>query len=345
MLAGILPISGIAVGVYFALLVAVFFVGTSTEKPVRDMAWKVMSILAGAIAGSAVWFTFVQKWFIGAFCPYCMSTHATGFLLSIIIVWRAGKELRQTKSDVSQENQKKNKLKTSGLLMPLAGLCLAGLLAAFQVVFTPSSVYHGGESKNNKSTIDYSTAPMIGSPNAPIIVNLLFDYKCPHCQQLHFMLNDVVEHYAGKLAFAICPVPLNPHCNPYIPQEAEAFKNSCELAKIGMAVWRINPEAFRDFEDWMFTFDSGNRWTPRSLEATEAKAAELIGKQKLDEAIKDPWIDRYIQTCVQIYGQTLENEKGGVPRMVFGSRWVIPKVYSADELITIIQESLGVPKP
>jgi len=38
--------------------------------------------------------------------------------------------------------------------LTLIGLVLAGCLAAFQVVFTPSSVYRDGESQVNQTTVD-----------------------------------------------------------------------------------------------------------------------------------------------------------------------------------------------
>jgi len=52
-----------------------------------------------------------------------------------------------------------------------------------------------------------------------------------------------------------------------------------------------------------------------------------------------------MQKCIQIYGQTIQNGKGGVPKMIFGSRWVIPELYNADDLIMILQNSLAMPKP
>ncbi len=88
-IAGIFPVSGLAVGVYLALLVASLFIGPATEVPIRRLAWKVMLVLVGAIAGSAIWFTILQKWVIGNFCPYCMTTHITGLLLAALVIWRA----------------------------------------------------------------------------------------------------------------------------------------------------------------------------------------------------------------------------------------------------------------
>ena len=39
MLAGVLPVSGLALGVYLAMLVASFFIGPATEVSIRRLAW------------------------------------------------------------------------------------------------------------------------------------------------------------------------------------------------------------------------------------------------------------------------------------------------------------------
>jgi len=333
-IAGLLPVSGLAAGVYLAMLVATLYIGPATEAPIQRMAWSLMLVLAGAIAGSAVWFTILQKWIIGDFCPYCMTAHITGLLLSALVVWRA--------TAGSPESIIRPR---PAIGLTLSGLVLAGILAFFQSVFTPSAVYSEGESQDYLSAIDYHAVPMVGSPDAPYVVTLLFDYQCSHCQQLHFMLDEAIHRYAGKLAFVLCPAPLNTRCNPYIPRDADEFKNSCELAKISLAVWVAERGAFPDFENWMFTFESGDRWRPRSLEAAREKAIALVGQTNFDSARSDPWIEHYLQTSIRIYGQTIQNGRGGVPKLIFGSRWVIPEPYNADDLIMILQKSLAVPLP
>jgi uncharacterized membrane protein len=335
-IAGI-PISGLAVGVYLALLVTGFFTGPSTEDSVRRLARRVTLILAGAIAASAIWFTVLQKWFIGSFCPYCMTTHITGFILAILIIMRARAE-----TDLRSGNHRPRK-PAMGLV--LAGMALTGILAAFQAIFTPAPVYQGGKSQDNIVSMDYHNVPITGSPDAPYIVTLLFDYECSHCQKMHFLLNEAIRRYSGKLAFILCPAPLNPMCNPFIPAEASPFKNSCELARIGLTVWRAKREAFPDFENWMFSFESGSYWLPRNPEEARKKAIELTGKEKFDAAWSDPWVEQYLQSCVQVYGRTIQDGKGGVPRLIFGTKWIIPELYTADDLIVLLQESLGVPKP
>ena len=227
----------------------------------------------------------------------------------------------------------------------MIGLVFAGILAAFQIGFAPPAVYRDGQSQDKLPIIDYHAVPMIGTSDAPFIVNLLFDYNCPHCQQVHLILDEAVRRFNGKLGFALCPTPLNTQCNPYIPRDADEFKNSCELVKIGLAVWVAKRNAFSDFDNWMFTFESGDTWRPRSFESAKTKAIELVGKVKFDAAWTDPWIEQYLQTCVRIYGQTIKNSNGGVPKLILGSRWVIPEPRNADDLVMTLQKSLGVPKP
>jgi uncharacterized membrane protein/protein-disulfide isomerase len=347
---GVFPVSGLAAGVYLAMLAANLFIGPATAAPVRRLAWRAMLVLVGAAAGSAVWFIIVQKWVIGAFCPYCMATHITGLLLAAVVIWHAPRQFDDDSTTaVSNASASFAPRRIIGLLpaigLALVGLALAGIMAVCQVHFVPPTVYRGGQLQNNLPAPDPHAAPLVGSPDAPCVVALLFDYKCPHCQQLHLMLDEAVRRYDGKLAFVLCPTPLNTRCNPYIPRDVDEFKDSCELAKIGLAVWVAKREAFPAFDRWMFSFESGDRWQPRNLDAARAKAVELVGQAKFNAALADPWIVQYIQTCVRIYGDTTQGGNNAVPKLVFGSRWVIPEPNDANELVLILHDSLAVPKP
>ncbi len=356
---GVLPVSGLAVGAYLAMLVASFFIGPATATRVRLLAWGAMLIIVGAAAGSGVWFTIVQKWVIGAFCPYCMATHITGLLLAVLVIWRASIQFDDDSTDVTLTNPAPPDIRATVpvqdvspaasrriiVLLTAIGLALAGILAACQVVITVPPVYLGGESQDNLTAIDPHAVPLVGSPDAPYVVTLLFDYTCPHCQRMHFMLDETIRRYGGKLAFALCPAPLDSQCNPYITKDVDEFKDSCELVKIGLAVWVAQREAFPAFERWMFTFESGDRWRQRSLDDAMTKAVELVGRAKFDAAWADPWIDRHMQASIRIYSQTIQSGHGGVPKLVFGSRWVIPEPYSTDDLVLILRDSLAVPGP
>ncbi len=345
MLAGVLPVSSLAVGVYFALFGASFFIGAETEDSVRRLAWMSMLVLVGMVAGSATWFIIVQKWLIGAFCPYCMSTHLTGLMLVVLVIFRVQKEPAEASNKFSNTKSYRmiRPLHTLGLIS--TGLLLSVLLVSFQIGLAPKTAFKDGVSQEILPSMDYQKVPIIGSVDALYKVNVLFDYKCAHCQKLHFMLSEVVRRYGGKLAFVLCPTPLNTKCNPYIPKDVDLFKNSCKLAELGLAVWNANRAVYPEFENWMFTYDSGDRWYPRTWEAAKIKATELVGKATLEAALSNPWIGQYMKTCIQLFGQTLQGRKGGIPKLVYGSRWVIPEPENAENLIEILQQSLVLPKP
>lgn len=355
-IADILPVSGLAMGVYFAMLFSVFFIGPTTELAIRRLAWKVLLILSGSVAGSALWFMIVQKWIIGEFCFYCMTAHFTGLIIAILVYRWAIRE----PEDHPISNLQRNHLKAGNVSpskpMPMIrpsgakglvfiGLLFAGILAVAQVSIVPSATYSDGVSHECHPVNNFKAVPMIGSPDAPYIISVLFDYECPHCQKIHFMLDQAVHRYDGKLAFALCPTPLNSHCNPFIPRDLDAFKNSCELARIGLAVWLANREAFPVFENWMYTFETGTHWQPRSIEAARNKAVELVGESGFKAALSNPWIGRYMQRCAQMYGHSLQGANGGIPKLILGPRWVIPEPDSVDDLILILQKSLEMPKP
>jgi hypothetical protein len=159
------------------------------------------------------------------------------------------------------------------------------------------------------------------------------------------MLDEAIRRYGGKVAFALCPTPLNTKCNPYILRDVDEFKDSCELAKVALTIWVAKREAFPAFDRWMFSYESGDRWHPRSLDAARAKAVELVGHAKFDGAWADPWIGRYMQTSIRIYGDTVQGGNTAVPKLVYGSRWVTPEPNDADDLVLILHDSLAVPRP
>ena len=345
---GVVPVSGLAAGAYMAMLLASFYLGPDTEASVRRLAWCVLLVLTGAAAGSAVWFVIVQKWFIGAFCPYCMATHVTGLVLATLVTWQAPKQFAEGTSAQSDPLDptaaaQHGSTPLRATRLALSGVALAAVLAICQFTFTPKEVFHAGNSPaTNLPVLDLHNVPLIGSPNAPVIVTLLFDYECPHCQNLHSMLEEVIRVYGGKLAFVLCPAPLNTHCNPYIPRDVDVFKDSCELTKIALAVWVANRAAFPAFDRWMFSPDPGESWHARRPDEATAKAIELVGQAKFDAARANAWIDKYLQTSIHLFGDTGAH---AVPKLVFRTQWVNPEPNDPEDLVSILQAGLGVPKP
>lgn len=325
---GFMPLSGLALGIYVAVLVCLLMLRQTKDVESVRLLWMVLTLLAGAITGSAVWFILLQKYVVQAFCPYCMSVHGTGLLVSGMIIYRSFRELKGTRR-----------------LLPCAatGLVLAAALAVLQWTTTPKSIYDKGAAQEDLPVMDLSQTPVIGSPQARHVVQLLFDYQCTHCRKVHIMARELAAQQPQEWAFALCFTPLSPACNPYIPHNANAsFSGSCDLAKLALAVWKTNPGLFDAYDDWLFETDKGNlaMWRPRTVEQARQKALELIGEEALTAALQDGWIESRLMDFAHLFGRTTHAEKAGLPRLVYGNNWVIPEVLNVEALVEVMNINL-----
>jgi len=139
--------------------------------------------------------------------------------------------------------------------------------------------------------------PMIGSADAPKLMVILFDYACPHCRATHQALRPVIESKTAGLI--LLPTPLNSDCNPAIEETEPRFRDSCELARLALAVWRASPEQFAEFDAWLFAPE-----LPRSAADARAEAVRRIGQAELSAALESDWIEERIREDVAAYQQS-----------------------------------------
>ena len=316
---GLIPVSGLAAICYVAMTVCLLFRRSFENSDPQFAGWldRAMLLLAGAILGAAIWYIWLQKNFIRAFCPYCMTAHVCGIVLSVLVFLRAGK----------------------GRSFIAAGLALAALLAGLQLLTTPRTAYDRGFIPESLPLPDPQEMPVVGSPEAGTAVTLLFDYRCSHCQKIHSLLPEVVEMLGGKVAIVPAPVPLGRDCNPYIPAGEDRFKGSCELTRYALALWRCDRTAFKAFDAWLFEPDGAAGWYPREPEEAYAKACALFGADRLENALSDPWIEAYLSDIYEVFGRTSTAEKAAVPRFVSADTWLVPDVDDAAGLAGLLRDN------
>ena len=297
MLFGVFPVSGLAAGVYLAFLLAFAAFMLSKDDEVKDLAAKAMLLFSGAIIGSALWFIGLQVFAEGALCKYCMSAHALGILCAIFTLCAL---LRG---------------KGSLRIWPAAGLGLAALLAVTQALTAPGSVYQDGSGDEAFPLISANEAPVIGDPDAEFVIDLLYDYQCSHCRKVHELLPEIIEHFGGRVAFVLCPCPLSPKCNPYVPREETRFEGSCDLARLALAVYQLEPSAF---------------------------SAAIVGAERLDDFLPDNALSDMLRKTADLFGRTSTSGSGGIPRFVHSYRWVVPVADNAGDLEKILADEFGI---
>ena len=324
-LMGVIPVAGLAAGVYLAILLCLFFV---RDKEIAPLAWKMLLVFGGAILGSAIWFFILQKWILGQFCKYCLATHSVGIIVTGLLWYQAHRSCPSKWNPVCGA----------------AGLLLAAGLALFQLSTTPKVAYDRGDSANALPVLKADETPVLGSEDAAYRINLMFDYQCSHCRKIHFAAKDITES-RPDIAFVLVPCPLSYACNPYIPASGrDQFAGSCDLARLALAVWFAEPDKFAEFDEWLFTAeDPAKGWYPRTVEAATFKAAQLLGgEQQLFEAERNAAVNTVFTKSFELFGRTTMQGKSGIPRLVYQSQWIIPEVDDADGLMEILSKEFNI---
>lgn len=184
---------------------------------------------------------------------------------------------------------------------------------------------------NNRIKLDVTQWPLVGNPDAKFVFVEMFDYACPHCRRTHQQaIKGAKAQLNDQLAVMALPLPLNTNCNRAIQKTGNLFGESCEIAKLAVAVWRVDPAKFSEFHNWMFAGEvSPNYATARNY------AEQLVDKEKLAKEYNSKIVAAFIQKHVQIYEMT---NKGEVPKLMFPKTMIEGEFKSADLLLDIIEQ-------
>jgi uncharacterized membrane protein len=151
----------------------------------------------------------------------------------------------------------------------------------------------------NRIEIDTTIVPIIGDPNAPIIIAILYDYTCSHCRDTRKMLEKTKRKYGDQLAILCLPTPLNSRCNRLVKRYSSHNRYSCDLAKISLALWKIAPDKWAQFDKQLYSNEE--LLTPARARIA---AGKLVKDKDLVKAMKDPWVDQQIARDVNMYANT-----------------------------------------
>ena len=173
--------------------------------------------------------------------------------------------------------------------------------------------------------------PLLGDPDAKYIFVEMFDYTCPHCRNTHKAIDGAFDKYGDDLAIIALPVPLDGSCNDTVRRTSASHHNACELARIAVAVWRVDRTKFKEFHDWMF---GGTR----SSSSARAEAERLVGKEKLTAELKLPHAKDYISRHVDLYKKI---GQGSVPKLMFPKSTMTGSVSSSRILCNTIERELA----
>ena len=319
---GIIPVSALAAGAYLTLLACLMLSDSKqTGAQEREFLFHAILVISGAIVGCAVWFIWLQSHMIRAFCPYCMTAHILGIVISVLsVIWC----IRQ---------------KTGHIILNVSiGLFIAAALAAVQFTTTPRTLAERGFINEPLRYPDPKEMPVIGNPEAKHKITLLFDWQCSHCRRTHLMLPDALSQLDDSVAVVCCPVSMSRECNPHVSPGIDRFAGSCTFMRIGLAIWRTNPDAYREYEEWFFGTDIAQGWNPPTVEQATAKAEQLIGRERLNDAMQSRWMEKYTIIVNELFSRTSRGTTSAIPRLIYNGHILIPDADTPAHLAELISE-------
>jgi uncharacterized membrane protein len=289
-----------------------------------------------AIAGAALWLIIVQAVVLQRFCPWCMAAHAVGIMLAVIGFSSRGIFSRR------------------GLGYGIAATCGLVLLQ----IYGPAPVTHRMESggpvadiasdeihaqgsgrkiafDGGKKIYDTASLPRLGSADAKHVMVEYFDYQCAACRKMTGYLDALVEKHPEKISVLLLPVPLDRSCNHAVLEGSNDHPGSCELARIALAVWRTNPAEFPAIHSALLADP------PPDRSASMAIAADRISSAKLDDALRDPWIDELIQANIADW-VSLSLKTKQLPKLLIRDKRILHGLPSGEaDFIRVMEQELG----
>jgi protein-disulfide isomerase len=180
-------------------------------------------------------------------------------------------------------------------------------------------------------SLDIRQWPLIGKPDAKYVFVEMFDYTCPYCRATHQAVRGAIEHFGDDLAIIALPVPLDASCNRTVAQTAPEHADACEIARISVAVWRVNRAKFAEFHSWLF--DPSYR--PSAGDAFQ-RAAQLVGDKAIRDELAKPTAGSYVARHVDLYERV---GAGSLPKIIFSNTSVSGSVEAASTLIDMINQN------
>ena len=189
----------------------------------------------------------------------------------------------------------------------------------------------------NGGTMQLNVAqwPLAGSKDAKYIFVEMFDYACPHCRNTHKSIKGAAEKLKAEghdLAVITLPIPLCAACNNTIQVTDPKFTESCEIANLAVAVWRVDAAKFTEFHYWMISSEPAPTFA-----VAKAKAETLVDAKRLNAEIASQVPAQYVAKMVELYKLA---GKSNVPKLIFPSTTVVGEFTSGDSLVEIIKKQI-----
>lgn len=219
---------------------------------------------------------------------------------------------------------------------------LTSALSIFSAIGNPSTLFSGAVAANAEEgqsrtarileSIELETTawPLLGNANAELVFVELFDYTCPHCKKTHSSIEGARQKFGDRLAVITLPVPLDRKCNATVKSTHAIHSESCEIARLAIAVWIVEQSKFAAFHHFLFSSN------PNYAQAM-IKAKTLVDETSLNKTLAGPIPNDFIAKHVSLYQKA---GAGTIPKLMFPQTTILGAIESTDAMIRLIEKHL-----
>ncbi|MDB4624097.1 vitamin K epoxide reductase family protein [Akkermansiaceae bacterium] len=317
-----------------SLLAALFYAAVIALSFQRSRSLLISSALV--LIGAALWFMGIMTYKIESFCPWCLATHITGILtaISIFVTTRRTGPVSWTACSIFA-------------IAPLSVLIGGQIwgpepdthaISEYAAKTKNKPIHQRGSGRQltyGGKIFNMAQLPFIGPADAKHVFVKYFDYTCGSCRNMEEDLDKLMEKHPGKFAVVLLPTPLNRKCNSTLKPKIKDHPWACELAKLGLAAWRAQPESFPEVHKRLFSRPI------LTVEEARREISRIIPKEKLSQSLKDPWINDLIKANTED-SQTLSAQSVVMPKLLIVDTKVFQGVAkSSDIFVSKIEKLFG----
>jgi len=244
-------------------------------------------------------------------CIFCAFTYVLNLIIALVAVRPIGEgsflgALKQSVTDFIDAIQIKKYL---------IAFCICVLAGVGILTYTTTSMAFAPHVKTNREFEKLKNAKIedylisgnyLGSPDAPIKVDVYSDYDCPVCRYLHIQLYYLARMYPN-VQFIHKNYPLDNSCNKYL--QLKGHLNSCMKARYAEAA--MEQGMFNDFAAHVFAEQPENE-----------QAVLLIAKDlglDIVQLRKDAMSEKTKKIIEDDIDEALRNGLAGTPFMIIGT--------------------------
>lgn len=315
-----------------SLLAALFYAAVIALSFQRSRSLLISSALV--LIGAALWFLGIMTYKIESFCPWCLATHITGILtaISIFVTTRRTGPVSWTACSI---------FAIAPLSVLIGGQIWGPAPDTYAIneyaAKTKNKPIHqrgsGRQLTYGGKIFNMAELPFIGPADAKHVFVKYFDYTCGSCRNMEEDLDKLMEKYPEKFAVVLLPTPLNRKCNSNLKPKIEDHPWACELAKIGLAAWRAQPDSFPEVHKRLFSRPI------LTVEEAHREISQMIPKEKLSQSLKDPWINDLIKANTEDH-QTLSAQSAVMPKLLIVDTKVFQGIAKSSDIFVSKMEKL-----